>query len=205
MRRKMLWLALPVWAYMTACNEKAQSDEGYIPLPGDTTAVQAKPAPAGQLKLNPPHGQPGHSCDIPEGAPINPTAPALTPKLVQTAAPQPLPSAATTPASAVAPAQAQPATAAGMNPPHGQPGHRCDIAVGAPLNSKPAAPATATPVAKNLTPAVPATAPGMNPPHGQPGHRCDIAVGAPLDSKPAAATTITPAVATPEKKDSASL
>jgi hypothetical protein len=35
--------------------------------------------------------------------------------------------------------------APGMNPQHGQPGHRCDIAVGAPLNSKPAA-ATTTPV-----------------------------------------------------------
>jgi hypothetical protein len=30
------------------------------------------------------------------------------------------------------------ATQPGMNPPHGQPGHRCDITVGAPLNSKPA-------------------------------------------------------------------
>ncbi len=29
------------------------------------------------------------------------------------------------------------AVAAGMNPAHGQPNHRCDIAVGAPLNSKP--------------------------------------------------------------------
>jgi hypothetical protein len=27
--------------------------------------------------------------------------------------------------------------ATGMNPQHGQPGHRCDIAVGAPLDSKP--------------------------------------------------------------------
>ena len=27
-------------------------------------------------------------------------------------------------------------TAPGMNPPHGQPNHRCDIPVGAPLNSK---------------------------------------------------------------------
>src|SRR5687768_8224885 len=26
-------------------------------------------------------------------------------------------------------------TSAGMNPAHGEPGHRCDIAVGAPLNS----------------------------------------------------------------------
>lgn len=93
-------------------------------------------------------------------------------------------------------------TAPGMNPPHGQPNHRCDIAVGAPLNSppgkKPAAPqppavtpgkasvekiSTAPPSA--LSPALPAatattTAPGMNPPHGQPNHRCDIAVGAPL-------------------------
>jgi len=24
-----------------------------------------------------------------------------------------------------------------LNPKHGEPGHRCDIAVGAPLNSKP--------------------------------------------------------------------
>ncbi|MGF2410840.1 hypothetical protein [Ferruginibacter sp.] len=104
-------------------------------------------------------------------------------------------------------ATAQP-IAAGMNPAHGQPGHRCDIAVGAPLNSKPAAPTAttanmsttqpqATPVAVNTT-----TAPGMNPPHGQPGHRCDISVGAPLNSKPAA--TAAPVVtATPVAADSA--
>lgn len=98
-------------------------------------------------------------------------------------------------------------TAKGMNPAHGQPGHRCDISVGAPLNSPPgkAAPQTAPAVTQNsnasvkMTPAVdgtlqpkptttsgtPAilnapTAPGMNPPHGQDGHRCDVAVGAPL-------------------------
>jgi hypothetical protein len=68
-----------------------------------------------------------------------------------------------------------------MNPPHGQPGHRCDIAVGAPLNSKPTQP-TATTATTNQ--AIQKVAPGMNPPHGEPGHRCDIAVGAPLDSKP---------------------
>lgn len=102
---------------------------------------------------------------------------------------------------------AQPApTAPGMNPAHGQPGHRCDIAVGAPLNSpakmtsQPAmtinpqtggnqsvkmtptqnTPAMLQPPAGGAT----ATAPGMNPAHGQPGHRCDIAVGAPLNSAP---------------------
>jgi hypothetical protein len=85
----------------------------------------------------------------------------------------------------------------GMNPAHGQPGHRCDIAVGAPLNSAPSQkPQTTTqvvtpkPVEKpvltvnsnkeSATIVGATTPPGMNPPHGQEGHRCDIAVGAPL-------------------------
>ena len=64
-----------------------------------------------------------------------------------------------------------------LNPAHGQPGHRCDLAVGAPL------PATEN---KNVN-AVPSvklenSKPALNPAHGQPGHRCDLAVGAPLDT-----------------------
>lgn len=90
----------------------------------------------------------------------------------------------------------------GLNPAHGLPGHRCDIAVGAPLNSAPpqqgqvATTQTAqtiqvNPNQKNVvtTTAAPVkVAKGMNPPHGQPGHRCDIAVGAPLNSAPAQTT-----------------
>lgn len=83
-------------------------------------------------------------------------------------------------------------SAVALNPEHGKPGHRCDIAVGAPLNSAPAN-KTATPILNPTTPgnATPATAvaPGMNPQHGQPGHRCDIAVGAPLNSPPNKAAT----------------
>lgn len=88
-------------------------------------------------------------------------------------------------------------TPPGMNPPHGQPKHRCDIPVGAPLNSPIAKTASApkttvvsTPAVSSTTNSVPSllattpeatpTAEGMNPPHGQPKHRCDIAVGAPL-------------------------
>lgn len=86
--------------------------------------------------------------------------------------------------------QPQP-TAPGMNPPHGQPNHRCDIPVGAPLNSKKAEAttvkttdiqtSTTTPIAvpQNNTSST-SVADGMNPAHGQPGHRCDIPVGAPL-------------------------
>lgn len=81
----------------------------------------------------------------------------------------------------------------GKNPAHGQPSHRCDIPVGAPLNSPPAT-TTPKPAVQQQTqsistpiqvPAAPAvsitpTPEGMNPPHGQTNHRCDIAVGAPL-------------------------
>ncbi|WP_210488186.1 hypothetical protein [Rufibacter aurantiacus] len=87
----------------------------------------------------------------------------------------------------------QPAVTAGLNPAHGQPGHRCDIPVGAGLDSPPGATANssaATPSASRPATLPPApvlpvgppvvTAKGMNPPHGQPGHDCSIPVGAPL-------------------------
>ena len=107
-----------------------------------------------------------------EGSAKTPTTTTPPPVTIQPAKPQQTTAAAT--------------STAGLNPAHGQPGHRCDIKVGAPLNSAPA-PTTATPPQQQtvVMPA-PATAPvtstaaGKNPPHGQPGHRCDIAVGAPL-------------------------
>ncbi len=101
------------------------------------------------------------------------------------------------PATTIAPAQNISAVKPGMNPAHGQPGHDCAIAVGAPLNSRvnTTTPTVTTPVTNGLpskitvppitgTPPVPlqtgAVGPGLNPAHGQPGHRCDIAVGAAL-------------------------
>lgn len=69
---------------------------------------------------------------------------------------------------------------ANVNPPHGQPGHRCDIAVGAPLDGTSANAAPTQINMQNEANATPATGEGLNPPHGQPGHRCDIQVGAPL-------------------------
>lgn len=151
-----------------------------------TTATTIVPSGTTAAGMNPPHGQPGHRCDIAVGAPLN-SAPAQQPA---TNAPTPVTISANQP---VQPA-AITAVAPGMNPAHGQPGHRCDIAVGAPLNSKPAqlpASNTATPISispDKVAQPVTAVAPGMNPAHGQPGHRCDIAVGAPLDSKPVVVT-----------------
>lgn len=116
-----------------------------------------------EVMLNPPHGQPFHRCDIPVGAPlpsantnnqvatsqVQTTAPQASTNQVQTPAPQ----VSTTPpnpannpfaptvenAGRINPSQARATTTANsgtkprLNPPHGQPFHRCDIPVGSPL------------------------------------------------------------------------
>ena len=100
------------------------------------------------------------------------------------------------------------ATPPKLNPAHGQPFHRCDIAVGSPLDAAPAKPAAtairtgAAPTLENAArlnnpqatnppaptvstaPAAPTasgTPPKLNPPHGQPFHKCEIPVGSPLN------------------------
>lgn len=133
-----------------ATEATATAPEGATPA--QTTPTGEKPA------LNPAHGQPFHRCDIAVGAPLDgpatqqgdspvkqSTGPKSFFKTVQsesatTTGTQPAPQATTT----VAPSgtQAKPATPAATtantpkpknNPAHGQPHHRCDIAVGAPL------------------------------------------------------------------------
>jgi hypothetical protein len=145
-----------------------------LPIPGASAgAVSAQPATAA---LNPKHGLPGHRCDIPVGAPLNQPAANNTPVINTT---QP----AVSVPSINLPQQSVSGATAKLNPKHGEPGHRCDIAVGAPLNSAPAAatPSLNTSSAAAATPILKSAVSGkLNPQHGQPGHRCDIAVGAPL-------------------------
>jgi hypothetical protein len=98
--------------------------------------VTAPPPPSAPIagaspKVNPAHGLPGHRCDIQVGAPL-PAAgsPVTTPAVqagptVESVTPPPPPSTIVSPVAGKGKA---------INPAHGQPGHRCDIAVGAPLN-----------------------------------------------------------------------
>jgi len=89
--------------------------------------------------MNPPHGQPGHQCGIPVGAPLNskPSQVPATPKVGSATTQQvsitpPTESGSATPAI-LNPDTAATATSPGMNPPHGQPGHVCGTPVGSPL------------------------------------------------------------------------
>lgn len=138
--------------------------------------------------INPAHGQPNHRCDIAVGAPLN--TPANGSAQPQTTNVQPTQMVTTTQT-----AVAKTVTPKGMNPPHGEKNHRCDIAVGAPLNSKVASADKSTgsvpssqqingqqalPALLSTSSANSETPAGMNPPHGKEGHRCDIAVGAAL-------------------------
>ncbi len=107
-------------------------------------------------------------------------------------APQPASAAATEEAATVVAAE-KPTGKPALNPPHGEPFHRCDIEVGAPIDSAPQA-AVSQPIAPqvvapqggeavgfNTNPIAPSTPkPALNPPHGEPHHRCDLQVGAPL-------------------------
>lgn len=72
------------------------------------------------------------------------------------------------------------ASVAGLNPAHGQPNHRCDIPVGASLNTPIQPVQQAQPPMQSLpSPGVQGSA-KLNPAHGQPGHDCSIPVGQPL-------------------------
>ncbi|MEO8934154.1 MAG: hypothetical protein ABI295_07580 [Xanthomarina sp.] len=91
-------------------------------LDGNSENTSSTPAQTAQ-GINPAHGEPGHDCAIPVGAPLNAknnSSPMITP-----GSSSPL----------INPGSSTPAaTAPGMNPPHGEAGHDCAVPVGAPLN-----------------------------------------------------------------------
>jgi hypothetical protein len=99
--------------------------------------IQNRPASAGtavansadgSVRLNPPHGEPGHVCSIPVGQPLDGSGDASA-------------TIATSPESFGQPATQPTITlddnASGqsgmINPPHGEPGHVCSVPVGQPI------------------------------------------------------------------------
>lgn len=148
-------------------NDAPEIDKSIMP-PADSNKTVATPVNNPAVDIA---GQPGGQ----------PTAPAVVSSVPD---PQMARNAQTIPAGDASKAM----PAAGLNPAHGQPGHRCEIAVGAPLSSAPAVAGQPKAVQTVSAPATTVPAPSMpanpnaklNPAHGQPGHDCAIPVGAPL-------------------------
>lgn len=187
--KNILYILLAISIASCTNNKKVETAQAYAATPNGLADLQKSAAKTpsttsstSNLLTNPEHGQPGHDCSIAVGAPLKAGAKASTPiaqqaqaSVVQTVAAQPT----ATPTS----------TSGKLNPAHGQPGHDCAIAVGAPLNSKPAQAATKTttptinvpkPSSSAAVPVLNEKGQRLNPAHGQPGHKCEVAVGAPL-------------------------
>lgn len=119
-------------ALLTSCKDNVEVTDAETNTPQEATLEQKKQAlesvapssinnsgSSGDVSLNPAHGQPGHSCAIPVGAPLNGSGEAKAAPIKME-----MNKANATPA---------PTSGSGINPAHGQPGHRCDIKVGDPL------------------------------------------------------------------------
>lgn len=142
----------------------------------NTGVLNNLPAIPGMVKAgtNPAHGQPNHRCDIPVSASlttgVNATQAVKAPQV--------------NPGVQAPVVQTQSNNDLKKNPAHGQPNHRCDISVGASLDTPVKTPPAVN--AAEVTPAPQAPVaqttgiPTKNPAHGLPYHKCELAVGADL-------------------------
>lgn len=108
---------------------------GTASLPAETKTETTAPSSVNNVRLNPPHGEPGHVCEIPVGQPLTQGGGSATPTISKQPAAQAAPQVQVAPPTA---APAVPTNSSGsnstrLNPPHGEPGHVCEVAVGAPL------------------------------------------------------------------------
>ncbi|MCP9768448.1 hypothetical protein EGI22_11030 [Lacihabitans sp. LS3-19] len=176
--QKSTFLAIGfVFLGLIACNSDNTTEQTVVIDNPAPTAV-ANEAPDDYPPLSSiPESTPPPSAALPPPTSLSPAGPFAT-----SSAPINTPVAAT--------------STARLNPAHGQPGHDCAIAVGAPLKSSVAAKPAAAPAIPVATPletksvAAPALTSTnldpnakINPAHGQPGHDCAVAVGAPLPVK----------------------
>jgi len=125
-------------------SSSAEAEKSATEIPeaaGEESSAEAENK--SEVTINPPHGEPGHRCEIPVGAPLNAqpagtTRQSTESKSVNGQAATNNPTAPTLEnARRLNSSQPRSTTSSqnsGMiNPPHGQPGHRCDIPVGSPL------------------------------------------------------------------------
>lgn len=102
---------------------RLKQDAAMLSSTGSTTSTTAPVQNSEPVRLNPPHGQPGHICEIPVGSPL-PSTPVRSDAAINSS-----PQVATTNTTAAPTASNN----VRLNPTHGQPGHICEIPVGSPL------------------------------------------------------------------------
>jgi|TARA_R110000850_G_scaffold277086_1_gene422495 hypothetical protein len=136
LRKLSLLSVVAVFAVFTSCNDEKKENstedtnenlsEKNVNTPKSTTE-----ASNGDIALNPAHGQPGHRCDIPVGQPLDGSG-QQSQTIKSTQQSPVIKSNGSVPVNSNKSTNTN--TDGAVNPAHGQPGHRCDIPVGAPLN-----------------------------------------------------------------------
>lgn len=108
-----------------SCKEEAQNENSSAVQSGNETNQQINDETVNDetVKVNPAHGQPGHRCDLPVGAPLNGEANTTTTQ----------PQTTQLPSTSVSPVRVDQTPE--VNPPHGEPGHDCSVPVGAKLEN----------------------------------------------------------------------
>lgn len=110
---------------MTSCKDEEKNEETSPATVMPASNTNTNPTAA----LNPAHGQPGHDCTIPVGAPLDRSAATNT----QTQTQPQMTTGTNSPVRMNNTATGTNTGTAMKNPPHGQPGHDCAVPVGADL------------------------------------------------------------------------
>lgn len=149
MKKTMMTAAVFAMLALSACNSaenkiqdrenNSETQPNYVPKqeggiqPQPVGAQTQQPATNAEgVRLNPPHGEPGHVCEIPVGQPLDGSGGAGNSINVGNTGNQPLEIKTELNTNE----QGKPANNTGtvkLNPPHGEPGHVCEIPVGQPL------------------------------------------------------------------------
>lgn len=129
--------AVTTLALATACNNAPEapvpvSTRPAAPFHNTADATVAATAATGEVRLNPAHGEPGHVCEIPVGAPLDGSASTNASAPMEITTP-PAPAFGTTLPMGGQSSPAITLPSGTPNPPHGEPGHKCEVNVGDPL------------------------------------------------------------------------
>ncbi len=139
LRKLSLLSVIAVFAVFASCNDEKKENttednsetvtEKNVETPESTT-----PDSQGDVALNPQHGEPGHRCDIPVGQPLDGSG-QQTQTNTQTQQSPVIKNNGSVPVNSDNNTNTNTDADGAVNPAHGQPGHRCDIPVGAPLDN----------------------------------------------------------------------